>query len=165
MLVWPEDASGVESHVPQDPEIAHGVTPDLADRDRLRCRESWANLITPVGEQKNYDRASMLLFVRPIRRIRREIVLGSDDSVVDHVWLRWIFETSPDNDLMTGLIYLGPHGTVHALDLALDSNVVPGEAGERVHVRPHLLVHEVNILADDVVKAFGHNGLLVLTIK
>jgi len=70
----------------------------------------------------------------------------------------------PDDDLMTGLIYLGSDGTVHTVDLALNSSVVPGEAGERIHVRrPHLFVHEVDVLADYIIEAFGHNTLLGLS--
>src|ERR1051326_532595 len=164
MLLGPEDASGVENRVPQNTEIAHGVTADLAERDRLRCRQSWADLILPVGEQKDNDRPRMLLLVRPIRRVRRQIVLGPDDSVVDHIWLRWIFVTGPDDDLITGLINLGPDGTVHTVDLALHSSVVPGETGEGVHVRSHLLVHEVDVLADGIIEAFRHNTLLGLTV-
>ena len=61
MLVGPEYAAGVENHVPQNTEIAHGVTADFAERDRLRCRESWANLILPVGEEEDNNRARMLL--------------------------------------------------------------------------------------------------------
>ena len=47
--------------------------------------------------------------------------------------------------------------SIHAMNLTFDPRVVPCESSERVHIGPDLLVHEVNVLSDDVIKGFAHN--------
>ena len=44
------------------------------------------------------------------------------------------------------------------MDLALDPGVVPCESSERIHIGSDLLVHEVYILSDHIIKGFSHNS-------
>ena len=43
----------VEDDIPEDPEIAHGVTADFVGGDALGLREPWTNLVLPVREQED----------------------------------------------------------------------------------------------------------------
>jgi len=59
--------------------------------------------------------------------------------------------------LLSSPIDLRLDWSIHAMNLTLDPRVAPCESSERVHVGPDLLVHEVYVLSDDVIKGFSHN--------
>jgi hypothetical protein len=58
--------------------------------------------------------------------------------------------------LLSRAIDLRPDWAIHAMNLTFDPCVVPCESSERVHVDTDLLVHEVDVLSDDVIKGFVH---------
>ncbi len=153
MLVRPHDALSVEYDIPKDPEIAHGVTADFVDGNALGLREPWTNLVFPVREQEDDYRPRMLLFVGASWSVDGEVDLNSDNPIVDHVGLRRIFVAGPDDHLPSRIVDLGPDWSIDSMNLTLNAGVVSSEPGEGVHVRPDLLVHEVDVLFDDVVKA------------
>src|SRR5947209_2543572 len=99
----------------------------------------------------------MLLLVGTILGVRGEIVLSPDYAVVNDVWFRWVLVAGPDHDLLSRTIDLRPDWSIHAMNLTFDPRVVPCESSERVHIGPDLLVHEGNVLSDDVIKGFAHN--------
>ena len=105
----------------------------------------------------------MLLFVGASWSVDGEVVLNSDNPIVDHVELRRIFVAGPDDHLPSRIVDLGPDWSIDSMNLTLNAGVVSSEPGEGVHVRPDLLVHEVDVLFDDVVKGLRHNGLQGLT--
>jgi hypothetical protein len=105
----------------------------------------------------------MLLLVGPSWSVDGEVVLSSDNPIVDHVGLRRIFVAGPDDHLPSRIVDPGPDWSIDSMNLTLDAGVVSSEPSEGVHVGPDLLVHEVDVLLDDVVKGLRHNGLQGLT--
>jgi len=108
---------------------------------------------------------SVLLFIGASWSVDGEVVLSSDDSVVDDVGLRRIFVAGPDDNLPSRIVDLGSDWSIDSMNLTLDAGVVSSEPGEGVHVRSDLLVHEVDVLRDDVIKGLRHNGLQGLTLR
>ena len=101
----------------------------------------------------------MLLFVGASWSVDGEVVLNSDNPIVDHVELRRIFVAGPDDDLTSVSIDVRPDWSIDTMNLPFDPRAVPRESGKRVHVGSHLLIHEIDVLSHDVVKGFRHKEL------
>jgi hypothetical protein len=80
----------------------------------------------------------MLLFVGASWSVDGEVVLSSDNPIVDHVGLRRIFVAGPDDHLPSRIVDLGPDWSIDSMNLTLNAGVVSSEPGEGVHVRPDL---------------------------
>ena len=98
----------------------------------------------------------MLLLVGTTLGIGGEIVLSPDYAVVNDVRFLWVLVAGQNHDLLSSAIDLRPDWSFHAMNLTFDPRVVPCESSEGVYVSPNLLVDEVYVLSDDVIKAFGH---------
>jgi len=70
VLVSPHDALRVKDDIPEDPQIAHGVTADFVDRNAFGLREPLTDLVLPVREQEDDDRPRMPLCVRMSETVR-----------------------------------------------------------------------------------------------
>lgn len=107
-----------------------------------------------VNKKINMALACRCSFEPPSRFASRQSS-GSNNSVVNNVGLGWVFVAGINNNSFSTFSSFAswPRDT---MDLSLNSGEVPPESGHRIHVTTDHFIHEVDVLTDDVVEAFGH---------
>ncbi len=80
------------------------------------------------------------------------MIFDSQNSLVDHIGLRWIFITRSHNNFVTTFIISNSSSLADSMDLALNKDFITSKARHCVHIDTDLLIHKINILANDIVR-------------
>lgn len=89
VFIWSNNTLRIKDDVSEYSQFAHDVGLDLVRIYAFGLGESGANLVFPVREEKNQDRAGVLLLVLATWAVRFEVFIAPDDLIMNNVGLGW----------------------------------------------------------------------------